>query len=201
MCLAVVTTELADLEFLFEGLRNAWEDNPHGAGYAFVNDMNNVIIEKGIETIDRLIESLLVSGIETRIRTTDYLIHLRYASVGDKSMDNCHPFWVRDKALIHNGTVKKYIGSKTKSDTMLLSELLSGLPSDFDMNSGYSELIESLIGSDKVAILSSDGYAKVYNEDLWFFDHGSLFSNKYYTKEYTRKADKNGKIRSDSLFY
>jgi glutamine amidotransferase len=105
-------------------MRNCWERNPHGTGYA-VADGNSVYIRKGFMTWDEFISDINFDALIDRA----CVFHFRYATHGSTSPGNCHPFPVvgnlkrrkvrTDVAVAHNGIVRGVqIVKKDYSDTM-----------------------------------------------------------------------------------
>jgi hypothetical protein len=92
-------------------LRNCWEHNPHGAGYA-VADGEDVYIRKGFMTWDEFIGGINFDALIDRA----CVFHFRFATHGSTSPGNCHPFPVEgnlkrqkvrtDVAIAHNGIVR-----------------------------------------------------------------------------------------------
>jgi predicted glutamine amidotransferase len=194
MCLAIVANKKSDFNTVFDGIRNAWDDNPHGAGFAYYDGIR-VEILVGYTDPELLIADVSVKMSEY-ISISDFLIHLRYASSGDVNNENCHPFFIIGKAMIYNGTLQKFVDNSAKeSDTSKLARYLSNLPDDFTDNTGYDILIEDLIGTDKMAILDENGSSTIYNIGNWKVEKDVYFSNDYYKKEYTRKKVQNEVVR------
>lgn len=193
MCIAIVVPKNLDVlgvVELEESIENAWPDNSDGAGYAFAH-MGKVEIKKGFFTADSLIESL-EHDLEA-YKNTDFLVHLRWASVGEVNEENCHPFTTHDGkyAFIHNGTIYDMsYGIKGESDTLLFGDFISELPVNFIDNEGYTTLIEDYLGKNKVAFIKADGTTKVYCRKNWILNKESniLYSNDYFKKEIKRKV-------------
>ncbi|QDP56274.1 MAG: putative gamma-glutamylcyclotransferase [Prokaryotic dsDNA virus sp.] len=60
--------------------------------------------------------------------TRPFIAHFRYATVGEVSKANCHPFDINeDEILFQNGTVYG-LGNKKKTDTQHMAEILADLP-------------------------------------------------------------------------
>lgn len=82
--------------------------HPHGWGLSFRNQSGKVRLAKGPE---RAIDSeLLARTLARPIRTTTALAHIRYATRGRLSYDNCHPFIGVDAtgttwSFVHNGSI------------------------------------------------------------------------------------------------
>ena len=105
-------------------LRNCWERNPHGAGYA-VADGGDVYIRKGFMTWEEFVGGINFDALIDRA----CVFHFRFATHGSTSPGNCHPFPVEgnlkrqkvrtDVAVAHNGIVRGVrIMKKDYSDTM-----------------------------------------------------------------------------------
>lgn len=117
-------------------LRTCFLNNPDGAGYMFRNPDTSITIRKGFMTADALIQSL---HSVRDLRDTELVIHFRYATHGDKSPGNTHPFPVTrkihmlrkvrmtvDYALVHNGVIGGMTHRDTTiSDTMCLVKLMT----------------------------------------------------------------------------
>lgn len=117
MC--VIINREANIEIPFDKIRSACHVNPHGFGLMFAEDGKlNIIREfsdKGNdpEKVARLLEDYKAHRLS---------LHLRYQTVGDKSLDNCHPYIVAtqeqdqvDLAFMHNGTLSEF---KRQDSTM-----------------------------------------------------------------------------------
>ena len=106
-----------------ETLRNCWERNPHGAGYAVARD-KAVYIHKGFMSWDDFATIDFDSLIDYSC-----VFHFRYATHGSQSAGNCHPFPATgnlrqcyrktDVAIAHNGVIHRAaITKRDYSDTM-----------------------------------------------------------------------------------
>jgi hypothetical protein len=105
-------------------LRNCWERNPHGAGYA-VADGDAVYIRKGFMTWDEFVGGISFDALVDK----SCVFHFRFATHGSVSPGNCHPFPVigslkrrkvrTDVAVAQNGIIRgSPITKKDYSDTM-----------------------------------------------------------------------------------
>lgn len=133
-------------------LKNMWDKNPHGAGFAFI-DGKKIIFRKGFMSFKPLQKAL------NYLDHKELVIHFRLATHGAVCPKNCHPFelskniemaqsttGVADAVLFHNGVLYNY-GSKHLSDTLeFTSRCLSHIPKD-----NRSKLLSSLNG--KYALL------------------------------------------------
>ena len=131
MC--IIMSKPAGVEFpSILTLRNCWNANPHGAGYA-VAYKGRVFIRKGFMTWEDFVEAVDFDGL------VDYscVFHFRFATHGSKSPGNCHPFPVTgdlrkesrrtEVAIAHNGVIQNVkITKKDYSDTMSYIEQTIG---------------------------------------------------------------------------
>lgn len=189
MCLAIALPPVNELEneIPLSHLANGWETNKHGAGMAYVKD-GKVVIDKGYMRYGKFKRRFLKLR---RLNPDSYfLVHMRYASRGEVSKENTHPFWVHEgeSAMIHNGTISINT-EKGQSDTGAFANLLSGLPKGFTKVGAFSRLIISYINTDKIAVLTSDNEINIYNSDNGESLNGIWYSNDYYTGEYSRSSN------------
>lgn len=114
-----------------EKIRNAFENNPDGAGVMWYDPKGNVHYRKGFTEADKLVSFFKGLGV-----STPRAIHCRIATSGAVSTKTCHPFPIVEKiedmgyekgdpelgAMMHNGIFSAYTpkeGMKADySDTM-----------------------------------------------------------------------------------
>ena len=103
MCLIVAKPKGKKNALTKERFVRAATRNPHGIGIAY-NDGSGLKVEKFIDVKDKL------DDIYKIIENADaYLIHFRYATHGNKDLENVHPFKVTDNLYVaHNGVLSKY---------------------------------------------------------------------------------------------
>lgn len=149
--------------------------NPDGVGLAW-HDGEYLRSHKAL-TLTELEESL------RKAEGCPYVLHFRFATHGEVAVENCHPFWLGQTAVLaHNGIIKDY-GSEVLSDTRdYINRRLPQLIGDYRSQSWTSpdviEAIETDIGTNKFAILDVWGDIAVINRklgvtlpeypDLWF---------------------------------
>lgn len=163
-----------------ETLEICWDNNPHGAGYAYVNPDGRVIVRKFMTFEAFYNEFAIVDAAFGE--DSNMLIHFRITSRGATRIDNCHPFQINDKmAMIHNGTISSmpYDKEHQHSDTYMFNELiLKKLPEGWEDNEGIHYLIEDILGrGSKVAVLHAEKGFTIYNEELGMWDNGIWYSN------------------------
>jgi hypothetical protein len=108
-------------------------------------------------------------------------LHFRFATHGDVSVENCHPFCAprSDALVMHNGIIRStaVLATSSRSDTSLFVEKFMGAApgperSHYDP---YFKRISRLIGSANTLLVfhSNTGEFTICNEDvgLWVGDH------------------------------
>ena len=183
-------------------LKDCFETNPDGAGLMYVNENKKIVIEKGFMTFEAFYKKLTELNKKYNLKKKALVMHFRITTQGGTSPGNCHPFPVTDDekklkstylecdniAFAHNGIISLYSmrDDKGMSDTMLLSkELLYPL---FNYNKKFykqehnQELIEEIIGTDKIAFL--DNEEKIITIGEFKEDEGVLYSNLNHKKNY-----------------
>ena len=109
-------------------LKNCWDANPHGAGYAIAYK-GRVYIRKGFMTWRKFVNNVDFDALEKYA----CVFHFRFATHGSQSPGNCHPFPVTgdlkekeirtDVAIAHNGVIQNVtIEKEDYSDTMAYIE-------------------------------------------------------------------------------
>ena len=183
-------------------LENCFDVNPDGAGLMYVNENKKIVIEKGFMTFEAFYKKLTELDKKYDLKKKALVMHFRITTQGGTSPENCHPFPITDDekklkatylecndvAFAHNGIISLYSmrDDKGMSDTMLLSkELLYPL---FNYNKKFykqehnQELIEEIIGTDKIAFLDNKENITLIGD---FKKDGELyFSNLNHKKNY-----------------
>lgn len=176
MCLAIFKNENVELPSK-ETLRIGFNNNPHGAGFAFSN-FQKVTTFKGFFDFDEFYNAL----IENVKKEYFCIIHFRYATHGTKDINNCHPFIMHDgyDAMIHNGVVNLGIVSEEHSDTYYLSkEIENGNIINHDM---------FLNTNNKVAIIAPKTHT-IYGK--WYKHNDVWYSNGTFKKDLTKYQKEN----------
>jgi hypothetical protein len=181
MCIAAIIFAPVSLEYLQE-MDN---DNPHGGGVAFAKPGKGVRFIKGLNAkqIFRLQEDKVV--------TYPYMLHFRWATMGDKVAALCHPFPIgprallgetkgyADKVLIHNGTWAGYnrlipVNSevpdsllKCQSDTALAAWLIADRP----------EILKEVMWATATGWIDAAGNLEVETTGTWTDYEGNWYSN------------------------
>ncbi len=181
MCLAIYKP--ADAQVSEEHLRNGFANHSDGAGFAWSVD-GKLFIKKGIFNVEEVIEHYRL------IKDYPCLIHFRKATHGKVDKTNCHPFLFNDGklALIHNGILSIKCTIDGLSDTahfvkLVLEPMVNR--NKVPINDGaLSYLINTSIGSDKMAVMTEDGTTYIFNEDKGKWEGGVWYSNSIFSWTY-----------------
>lgn len=188
-------------------LENSALNNPHGYGFAIVvPEERRIICERTMnadESINRFLE------LRQQYQTGYAIWHARYATSGEMTVDNCHPFVLPDTQypnttyIAHNG-VLDVIEPKTekRSDTRIFVEDLLpaiGGVKAFD-NDQVWNLLEDFTRGSKVAVLTvhPDAEYQMYllhesagnkdNDGVWWSNNSCELSYGYYGSYHTLGA-------------
>lgn len=176
MCLAIVKP--ANRIIPKANLAAGWCSNPDGAGFAW-NENGKVNHVKGLMTLKEFMAQYEeAAAVHTN---SNFLIHFRIRSMGDRSASNTHPHMMSTgAALIHNGTLDgtgaQY--DKGKSDTALFVEKF-GEQLTYDKVHKYKVDFEGALGNgyNKLALLYPDGKYLILNEKSGVWDNDIWYSN------------------------
>ena len=179
MCLLVMQEQNTTIED--ENLKNAYDSNPDGVGYSFINS-NNKIMTKKYRNYEKFL--LAYQGdIKEFGNSSPFLLHFRLATHGQsEGTFNVHPFKVsKDIVFAHNGIISDVDDDKKLSDTQVFNrDILKELKDEFLLDVILVKLIEGFIGTSKLAFLNRDGSFKILNEELGKWDNGIWYSNSSY---------------------
>ncbi len=184
-----------------EVIEACYTTNPHGFGIAWF-DGNKVRITKGVKDLKSI--QALVSGL------SDYLslIHFRWATIGEKVKENCHPFHVGvfQAAMMHNGSfptrprkTKNAAGQELQwSDTKEIGHILNSWSEDIIRRS-LGKFKEWHGTGNRTALMMSNG--EILKTGDWSDHEGLCCSNlnwkwKNYRKTQATGYSVNGKYYS-----
>lgn len=186
----MITLIPANIEIPWEGLENGALFNDDGHGFA-VASTQGITIGKSMDYYDAA-EQLVVAR-KDHGSNSIVLFHSRWATHGELSDFNIHPFWVgKDTATVvaHNGILpKQYHPSKKdrRSDTRVFVDQIASAYTD----DGYKvpsrrggKALGTMIGSaNKLVFLSAQGSkpkARIINSHRGVFTEGVWYSNDGY---------------------
>ena len=168
-------------------LETMFINNPDGSGYMYYDkDKKTVVFKKGFMTLDALKKSLA----EKDLTNTNVILHFRIGTSGYKDTLNCHPYPVYQKnktegttdlAVAHNGILHEYTPQRNSdiNDTQVfIQTVLSKLKRDFIYDKDKTNLIEELIGYNKLAFLDKNNKIKLIG--YFIEDGGYIYSNDSY---------------------
>lgn len=179
-----------------ELLIDAYRYNSDGFGIMF-HHKNNVTVEKGFE-LQHLID--LCDLYNDR----ELYVHLRMATHGDVTYENCHPFQVTKNIwMMHNGVVDIERKHKSHSDTKafinFLNPILTKHP-NLLFDKFFQKMLANSIGDSRLVFLTNQGKSVFINQskgiewnDLWCSNTyaWSLWQPKQQEQESTQSIDFN----------
>jgi predicted glutamine amidotransferase len=195
MCVIVVANTKTQFPKI-ETIEKCMETNPDGAGFMYIGYDKGVHIAKGFFKPEEV-----MARIETVPDESPIVFHSRIATHGKVSKENCHPFPVTlvDDALklcnlrcrmgfAHNGVFSGYTAKVAQSgfpdSVEFMRHLIYPVYKDLKRES-VQFLLSELVGSSRVAILSSDN---LYLFGTFIEEDGVKYSNsswKYGSRRYT----------------
>lgn len=176
---------------------NMWNRNSHGAGIGFIDQNNNVQIEKSMKLKEY---KKLYREISKEHSNRDMLLHFRIATLGTVCLENTHPFKVNKNTIMaHNGMLPEFFEPTGKAKKLDLSDtryFVDYFMKFVDMKSLDSPVFIKQLGriidsenyANKLVFLTSDKRLKfdsyIVNEKHGEYDKktGIWFSNGSYCK-------------------
>ena len=192
MCVAILTKPGSRLSHA--QIEAGWKSNPHGGGFAFVDDTGDVRIIKGLMTLDKMIEKYDEYA-ERYAMKSPFLVHMRIATSGGTTGKNTHPFPIKDGALIHNGVMFTPTGERAgtkddrKSDTRVFAEHGFNIFERQSLVKAEQEILDAIGFSNKLVFLWKDKSWFIMNEKLGSWDGDIWFSNSSCRVYENRRSD------------
>jgi hypothetical protein len=183
MCLAIFKP--AGVELPDQSIRNGWISNPDGGGYALAKE-GKLIVRKNFGKLAEFIEAYKKDAKDNP--DSPFIVHFRIRSMGDKGLDNTHPFEFEHGALIHNGTISG-TGAHTSngpSDTKVFTDRF-GKYLDYESVAKYKSDLDAALDWNKMVILYPDGRHHILNQAKGTEEGGVWYSNTTY-KAYNRSS-------------
>lgn len=158
-------------------LDNAETKNADGFGITFLDTMET------FKTLDYNKARVMAES------ERPFVLHYRYATVGDVNADNCHPFPAKDGVLYSNGTVAD-LGDKDESDTSVVAGMLDKIPKKY-----WKDIL--CMTEVRFAIISGKGevsrFGKWHERNKVFYSKDNCFTwkpapynNNYQNNNYAR---------------
>ena len=193
MCVIAFSPKGVDIPTT-EQLKQMWEHNPDGAGYAFVGNGGKVFYRKGFMTLDKLLADLKNPE---RFKNTNFAIHFRIGTSGKNDNRTCHPFPISnsygdlvktegmaESVLFHNGVIADGgLVNEHSSDTQDFVVALSPMIKKYNRSKARDYFIEQLIEGNRLLIMYKNNAFKMYGE--WKKDGELWVSNLYYKSDYS----------------
>ena len=177
-----------------EQIKQMWQHNPDGAGYAYVNRKGKVVFKKGFMTLAELMAELEAPE---RFKNTNFALHFRIGTSGKNDQATCHPFPISncfgdlrktegeaDSVLFHNGILSNGgMSNPLASDTQDFVIAMSPMFQKFNRSKTRDFFIEELIGGSKLLVLYKNNAFKMYGN--WEKDGDIWVSNLSYKYSYS----------------
>lgn len=181
-------------------LRQMWNHNPDGAGYAYVDKKGSVVYRKGFMTFESLMEELKAPE---RFKNTNFAVHFRIGTSGKNDGATCHPFpisttfgelrkteGVSESVLFHNGVLSNGgIISPLASDTQDFVVAMAPLLKKFNRSKARDYFIEELTKGSRLLILYKNNTFKMFGDwqkdgDLWVSNLSYQYGYQWYGSGY-----------------
>lgn len=181
-----------------EQLKQMWEHNPDGAGYAYVSKKGKVVYKKGFMTLEALTKELEAPE---RFKNTNFAIHFRIGTSGKNDAATCHPFPLStnfgelrkeegetDSVLFHNGVLSSGgIISPLASDTQDFVVAMAPLLEKYNRSKARDFFIGELTKGSRLLILYKNNKFKMFGD--WKQDGDIWVSNTNYKNDYQWYGD------------
>lgn len=181
-------------------IKQMWEHNPDGAGYAYVNKKGKVVFRKGFITLASLLKDLEAPE---RFKNTNFAIHFRIGTSGKNDSATCHPFPLStnfgelrktegetDSVLFHNGILSNGgLASPLASDTQDFVVAMSPLLQKYNRSKTRDYFIGELTKGSRLLILYKNNAFKMFGDwqkdgDLWVSNLSYKYDYKWYGSGY-----------------
>jgi predicted glutamine amidotransferase len=160
-------------------LKNCFNNNPDGCGYAFPVD-GKFTLSKGFFSFNTFWEKYYEDF--SLNRKSPFVIHFRIATSGNVDAHNCHPFQIDEEVVFaHNGIFYDLNGIDPHfSDTILFrNTYLKTLPSGWMYNKSIRALITRIAkdNDSKLVFMNDKGNKWIVGEDSGYWHKGCWYSN------------------------
>lgn len=181
-------------------IRQMWNHNPDGAGYAYVNKKGKVVFRKGFITLASLLKDLEAPE---RFKNTNFAIHFRIGTSGKNDSATCHPFPISttfgelrktegetDSVLFHNGILSNGgLASPLASDTQDFVIAMAPLLQKYNRSKTRDYFIGELTKGSRLLILYKNNAFKMFGDwqkdgDLWVSNLSYKYDYQWYGSGY-----------------
>lgn len=175
-------------------IKQMWNHNPDGAGYAYVSKKGKVIYRKGFMNLNELLKELEAPE---RFKNTNFAIHFRIGTSGENDKATCHPFPIStnfgelrktkgetDSVLFHNGILSDGgLASPLASDTQDFVIAMAPLLQKYNRSKTRDYFIGELTKGSRLLILYKNNVFKMFGD--WHKDGDIWVSNLNYKNDYS----------------
>jgi hypothetical protein len=119
----------------------------------------------------------------------EFLFHARYATHGDKSIENCHPYKSADGLLFHNGKIDIHCHNKKFSDTYYFARKVSKYLRKGRTIESILKRFNKMIGQSRLAFITSKG--KIIKHGKWYEEDGCEYSKLNWKYRYNNYYEGN----------
>lgn len=171
-----------------EKIKQMFDTNPDGAGYAYEGKGGKVIYRKGFMSVGALLEELYPLE---KWKNTNLALHFRIGTAGNNDAHTCHPFPIttdygalrrtegKGAVLFHNGILAEGgMADRNSSDTQDFVVAFAPLLRKWHHSSVRDAWIEKIIGTNKLLIMYGKNKYKMYGN--WEKDGDLYVSNTNY---------------------
>lgn len=171
-----------------EKIKQMFDTNPDGAGYAYEGKGGKVIYRKGFMSVGALLEELYPLE---KWKNTNLALHFRIGTAGNNDAHTCHPFPIttdygtlrrtegKGAVLFHNGILAEGgMADRNSSDTQDFVVAFAPLLRKWHHSSVRDAWIEKVIGTNKLLIMYGKNKYKMYGN--WEKDGDLYVSNTNY---------------------
>lgn len=175
-----------------EKIKQMFNTNPDGAGYAYEGKCGKVVYRKGFMCVEDLLKELEPLD---QWKNTNLAIHFRIGTAGENDEHTCHPFPIttsygemrktegKGAVLFHNGILAEGgMADKNSSDTQDFVVAFAPLLKKWYKSSVRDAWLTKVIGSSKLLIMYGKNRYKMYGN--WQRDGELYVSNTNYLPSY-----------------
>ena len=175
-----------------EKIKQMFDTNPDGAGYAYEGKNGKVVYRKGFMCVEDLLKELKPLD---RWKNTNLALHFRIGTAGENDAHTCHPFPIttdynvlrktegKGAVLFHNGILAEGgLADRNSSDTQDFVIAFAPLLKKWFHSSTRDKWLTKVIGSSKLLIMYGRNKYKMYGN--WQKDGDLFVSNTNYMPAY-----------------